>query len=960
MKFQFKQQQFQTAAAEAICDVFDGQPKQSDVLELVPDDKVLIGANAPLQLNAEQILANLRGVQKNFSLPISERLDGMNFTVEMETGVGKTYTYIKTMYELNRRYGWSKFIVVVPSVAIREGVKKTFAVTEEHFKAQYDKAIRHFVYNSANLSMIRTFTEDAAIWAMIVNVQAFSSRSADARRMLQNLDEFSGRVPLETIAHLRPIIIIDEPQSVEGTVARQRLKDFKPLMTLRYSATHRDLYNQVYKLDARKAYRDRLVKKIKVMGIEIVDDQARGYIFFERVNLSSKDPTATVAFKRRDAGGLKRITRTLKAGDDLFKLSNSIDDYRGCVVTEIDGAENSLTFGNGLKLYTGQATGDINEDDVRRIQIRETIQAHLKREAELYERGIKVLSLFFIDEVAKYRRYDDDAPTAGLYAKIFEEEYAAAVEHFDTNAAHRKYLDGIAARDTHAGYFSVDKKNRFVDSRRRDSDDADAYDLIMRNKERLLDLREPVRFIFSHSALREGWDNPNVFQICALKQSTSDVRRRQEVGRGMRLCVNQIGERMDAEKLGEDNFLKVNVLTVVASESYRVFADGLQREIAEACPQLKPVEPNLFVGKKIDNRLARKIYNELIRRDYLDDDGRLTEKYFADAQAGTLNFGDELESARADIIRILETVGGGSIAIDNGREEINVQLNAANLNSADFQELWQRIRRRGFYRVADDNDFVTAAADALNEKLHLPESKAVFANGILNDELEFVDGDSTRRDVHGSKATDIDLIGELVKATGLTRHDTVEILHRLAPDKFALFNRNAERFVRDAAQIINETKTARLVEGINYAPTEEYFDTNIFDALTVNGRRNLLATKKNVYDRLLADSGGEKDFAKALEAATEVIVYAKLPKSFYLPTPAGRYSPDWAIVLRVAGVTHYLIVETKASDDENQLRGVERIKIACARKYFGATANGSVQYALVKSYRQLTDILRGE
>ncbi|MBR2733423.1 MAG: DEAD/DEAH box helicase family protein, partial [Selenomonadaceae bacterium] len=407
MKFQFKHQQFQADAATAVCDVFSGQRRQSMNFSLSRDDELAIGSNAPIELNDGQLLANLRGVQRRNGLVPSEQLDGRNFSIEMETGVGKTYTYIKTMYELNRRFGWSKFIVVVPSVAIREGVRKTFAVTAEHFAEEYGERIRHFVYSSKNLSAIQSFVGDVKIWAMIINVQAFSARSSDARRMLQSLDEFQSRVPIEVIAQVRPIVIIDEPQSVEGPVARKKISEFKPLMTLRYSATHKNLFNQVYRLDALDAYQRRLVKKISVKGIEIRGDKSAGYVYFERVNLSHGKPTATVTINHCGRGATKRITRKISVGDDLFELSGGMDDYRNFIVTELDGADGRLEFLSGVKIFVGQAVGDVSEENFRRIQIRETIQSHLERESQLYNRGIKVLSLFFIDEVAKYRARDN-------------------------------------------------------------------------------------------------------------------------------------------------------------------------------------------------------------------------------------------------------------------------------------------------------------------------------------------------------------------------------------------------------------------------------------------------------------------------------------------------------------------------------------------------------------------------
>ena len=939
MKFQFKHQDFQADAAKSICDIFSGQATTQDEFRLIRDDEIVIGANANISLSDAELLHNLRGVQSRNGLQLNAKLDGKNFTVEMETGTGKTYTYIKTMYELNRRYGWHKFIVVVPSVAIREGVKKTFEVTAEHFADEYHARIRYFVYRSSNLERIKSFVDGAEIWAMIVNVQAFGARSADARRMLHELDEFQSRVPIDVIAQVRPIVIIDEPQSVEGEVAAQKIQDFKPLMTLRYSATHRKLYNLVYRLDAPEAYKRRMVKKIAVKGLEVRDDNATAYVFFDRVNLSKKNPTATVTFNRKTAKDIKRVTKKLSVGDNLYELSGGIDAYRNFIVTAIDGADNSLEFVNGRKLFVKQTFGDANEEAFRRIQIRETIQSHLERERQLFGQGIKVLSLFFIDEVAKYRADDG----RGLYAEIFEQEYADAVKNFVTDAAHRKYLQSIDAKSTHAGYFSVDKKNR------PNSDDVDAYDLIMRDKEQLLDMREPVRFIFSHSALREGWDNPNVFQICALKQSSSDIRRRQEVGRGMRLCVNQNGERQENHD--------VNVLTVIANESFATFAAGLQTEIAEAVGRPVLVEPKFFVGKKlsghkVDEQLSEDIYETLVICGYLRRK-QLTQKFFDAVDDDTVSFGDELNCYRDDLIKILAGVGGHDYKIENAQDaEITVKIDAAKFHAKNFQALWSRISRKTSCRLDFDSaDFVTRAVDALNKSLLIPETRISVGRGTFDGD-NFVDVtlDEAKVKISSTNAQ-VDLVGKLVSATSLTRRDVTEILQRIDSEIFDGFGRNPEKFLSEATRIINVAKSAQIVDNVTYTPLDESYDAKIF-FVERTGRlnNNAIATAKNIYSHLIYDSNVEKNFAAALEADTKVSVYAKLPREFLIKTPLGDYNPDWAIVF---GDKIFFVVETKGSIDPNQLRGTEKFKIDCARKHFAALGN-EVAFEFVDGYATLT------
>lgn len=574
MKLQFKHQKFQADAAKAVVDVFAGQPylTPSYMIDrgsgfyqqtLTEEEDFTGWSNQKIvpELNDRLILEHINTIQRANQIKPSTKLEGrFNLTIEMETGVGKTYTYIKTMYELNRAYGWSKFIVVVPSIAIREGVYKSFQVTQEHFAEEYGKKIRFFIYNSTQLTEIDRFASDNSINVMIINSQAFNAKGKDAKRIYMKLDEFRSRRPIDIIAKTNPIIIIDEPQSVEGKQTKENLKQFNPLMTLRYSATHKSdsIYNMIYRLDAMEAYNKRLVKKIAVKGItESGSTATESYIYLESINLSKAAPTATIQFDMKGATGIRKITRTVSEGYNLYDNSGQMEEYKqGFVVSRIDGRDDSVEFINGIKLYAGDVIGKVSEDQLRRIQIRETILSHIQRERELFYKGIKVLSLFFIDEVAKYKQYDTAGqPMNGSYAEMFEEEYQDVISNLQIGIGeddYMKYLSAISADKTHAGYFSIDKKGKMIDSKvaRKETttDDVDAYDLIMKNKELLLDRnpkKSPVRFIFSHSALREGWDNPNVFQICTLKQSSSDVRKRQEVGRGLRLCVKQDGERMD-------------------------------------------------------------------------------------------------------------------------------------------------------------------------------------------------------------------------------------------------------------------------------------------------------------------------------------------------------------------------------------------------------------------------------
>ncbi|HCX71256.1 MAG TPA: restriction endonuclease subunit R, partial [Firmicutes bacterium] len=759
MKLQFKHQKFQADAAKAVCDVFAGQPyltpsymidkgTEQSFQMTFEDAKRFTGfGNSKLvpELNDSIILENVNRIQRTYQIEPSRQLEGRyNLTVEMETGVGKTYTYIKTMYELNKRYGWSKFIVVVPSVAIREGVYKSFQITEEHFAEEYGRKIRYFIYNSAQLTEIDRFASDSAINVMIINSQAFNARGKDARRIYMKLDEFRSRKPIDILAKTNPIMIIDEPQSVEGAATKERLKEFNPLFTLRYSATHKkdSIYNMIYRLDAMEAYNKRLVKKIAVKGISVTGSTAtEGYVYLESINLSKGNPTATIEFDVKGTSGIRKATRTVGEGYSLFPNSGELAEYKnGYTVMRIDGRDSSIEFTNGIKLFAGDVIGAVSEDQLRRIQIRETILSHIERERQLFYKGIKVLSLFFIDEVAKYRKYDAAGQACnGQYANMFEDEYKQVISNLQLEIndgdEYLKYLNDITAEETHAGYFSIDKKShRMIDSklgdrRERTSDDADAYDLIMKNKERLLDRNEPVRFIFSHSALREGWDNPNVFQICTLKQSGSDVRKRQEVGRGLRLSVNQNGERMDTNLLGEDVH-NVNILTVVANESYDSFAKGLQTELAETVyDRPRMVTVDLFKNKVIkdtsgaeqvvDVDLAQSIYEGLITSGYVRK-GILTDKYYEDKKQGKIEIAEEAADCQESVMVILDSIyDSRALQPENARKNnIELRLDKSKLGLPEFRKLWANINAKSVYVVEFDQDeLIQKAISALNRDL---------------------------------------------------------------------------------------------------------------------------------------------------------------------------------------------------------------------------------------------------
>ena len=1011
MKIQYKHQKFQADAAKAVVDVFAGQPYLTPTYMMdrgdgtyqtkINEEEDYTGwSNHKIipELNDSLILEHIQKIQRANQIKPSDSLEGRyNLTVEMETGVGKTYTYIKTMYELNKHYGWSKFIVVVPSIAIREGVYKSFETTQEHFAEEYGKKIRYFIYNSSQLTEIDRFASDSSINVMIINSQAFNAKGKDARRIYMKLDEFRSRRPIDIIAKTNPIVIIDEPQSVEGKQTKERLKEFNPLVTLRYSATHKSdsIYNMVYRLDAMEAYNKRLVKKIAVKGIsESGSTATNSYVYLESINLSKKDPTATLQFDVKQSNGAKPKSRIVKIGDNLYDYSNGLEEYKnGFVVKSIDGRNDSVEFLNGIKIFAGDVIGKVDEDQLRRIQIRETILSHIQRERQLFHKGIKVLSLFFIDEVANYREYDAAGqPVNGKYAKMFEEEYNDIVGSLQIEFGeddYIKYLNSISASKTHAGYFSVDGKGKMINSKvgRKEttSDDVSAYELIMKNKELLLDRdpnKSPVRFIFSHSALREGWDNPNVFQICTLKQSSSEVRKRQEVGRGLRLCVNQDGERMDTNSLGNDVH-NVNVLTVIASESYESFAKGLQNEMAEAVANRpRAVTVELFVGKVIkdengneqviDQDTAAAIHYDMIVNGYIDRKGALTEKYHQDKANGEIKVAEEVADSAASVIEIIDSVyDAQSMQPENARSNnVELRVNEDKMAMPEFKALWSKINAKSVYVVDFNTDeLIKKSIASLNSKLRVSKVYFRVETGAMDnikskDELlageSFVKEKSSNYGIAVTANSNVkyDLIGKLVDETGLTRKAVIAILKGIQPSVFNQFKDNPEEFILKAAALINDQKATAIIEHITYDVLDEHYDTDVFTEPTIKGKLGVNAMKadKHLYDHIVYDSSNERDFATELDTNTDVAVYVKLPDGFYISTPVGHYNPDWAIAFYEGKVKHiYFVAETKGSMSSMQLRLIEESKIHCAREHFKAISGENVVYDVVDSYKTLLE-----
>lgn len=1015
MKLRYKHQRFQTEAARAVTDAFKGQSfiDPAEFLHDTGQGRLNLGehgfANAPLMIDRTQLTENVRTVQLAQGLKPIDYFEGegkdITLTVEMETGTGKTYTYIKTMYELNKLYGWTKFIIVVPSVAIREGVLKSFQTMEDHFGDEYGKRMQYFVYNSKQLSKIDAFATDSAMHCMIINTQAFNSSfdntadNATSRIIFDRRDEFGSRRPIDVIAKTNPIMIIDEPQSVLGANknnrTRQGLRLFNPIMMLLYSATHRegDIYNMVFRLDAIDAYNRKLVKKIEVKGISQIGSTAtNGFLCLEEIVIGKGNPKARISFDTKTANGTKQVTRLVGENFDLFEQSGGLAEYRDrCIVKRIDGRAGTVELLNGTILSEGTMVGNVHEDAIRREQIRETIRSHFERERMLFPKGIKVLSLFFIDKVDNYRVYGTgNSFSPGKFAEMFEQEYINVLnENIDMfSPEYMQYLQNHSVSTVHAGYFSQDKKGKMTDTKESTEKGREealrAYDLIMKNKERLLSFDEPVRFIFSHSALKEGWDNPNVFQICTLKDSDNVTKKRQEVGRGMRLCVNKNGERQDQDVLGEHVF-DTNILTVIASESYDNFAKQLQKEIAEAVAYRPTVVTvALFEGKtfadaegntiKVSTEMARKINNRLVKKDYIDDDGVITPKYHDDKRNGTLDFGEDLASVSSAIAKVLDGVFDPKAATPtNGRKRRTANFDADKFARSRFKELWEQINVRSVYTVDfSSEELIAKCIEQIDLHLNVTEIHIQITEGGMEtirdrEALEtgsaMTQGKTVRKTVHEAvgKSVKYDLIGDLVRETGLTRRTIIKILQGIKSSKFMLFRVNPEEFIIKTASIINDCKAIAVIKKITYSPTNQTFDTDLFTVDEVRGvvGDDAMESEKSLYDLVVVDSKGtEMDFAKQLESNVDVEVYTKLPRGFYINTPLGHYNPDWAVVFREGSVKHvYFIAETKGSMHEVDLREAEKSKIECARRHFASLSNSSVKYDVVKSYKDLYDIV---
>ena len=969
MKLQFEPDlDYQQDAIAAVCDLFRGQEvcrteftvSHNSTHQLPGLEEGDLGVGNRLQIAEDALLENLRQVQLRNGLLPTDVLESRDFTVEMETGTGKTYVYLRTVFELNRRYGFTKFIVVVPSVAIKEGVNKSLDIMGPHLRALYSGvSFEHFVYDSTKLGQVRSFATSPHLQIMVMTVGAINKRNLN--NIYQPNEKTGGEKPIDLVQATNPVLIVDEPQSVDGGLkgqGRQALERMNPLCTLRYSATHADKHHMVYRLNAVDAYERKLVKQIEVAAGVVADDHNRPYVRLvatrRKRGLIWAEVEVDVA---TPSGGVRRRILKLTDGDDLaFRTKREL--YQGHRIGEIRVERGNEYLELRLPaderwMRIGEIHGSVDPLTVHREMMRKTIREHLDKQQRLRAQGIKVLTLFFIDRVAHYRRYDADGnPIKGEYARIFEDEYRRAANRSE----YAPLFVGVdvqeAAAGCHEGYFSIDRKGGWTDTAENNQANRDnaerAYRLIMRDKERLLSFEEPLQFIFSHSALREGWDNPNVFQICALRDISTERERRQTIGRGLRLCVNQSGERQRG--------FEVNTLTVIARESYEDFAENLQREIeAETGVRFGLVEPHAFAPIVVEGDSGQTellgveqsslLWNHLIAEGYLDRSG-LAKDALQDALDGdAVVLPDQFEPLRGAVMQALRRLTA-RIKIKRADERRRVQPREAILDGAEFQALWDRIKHKTTFRVHFDSEALLAScAQALANAPPMARPRLLWKKGDIKIGRGGVKGevrDSGTEHLADAGADLPDLLTTLQARTGLTRRGICRIVidsGRL--DDFVL---NPTKFIETAAETINRRKRLALVGGIKYQRLgdEQHFAQELFRNEELIGHiKNMMKASKSIYDHVVYDSANEAKFAASLEQFTAVKVYAKLPHWFQVRTPLGPYNPDWAVLIEDdEGERLYLVVETKGSAFLDDLRHAERAKVECGKAHFKALAVG--------------------
>lgn len=995
MKIQFNPAlEYQADAIASIVGIFEGQevcrtnftvaPLKKEEGLYADQEQNDLGIGNRLRLLEEDIFKNVKAVQLRNGLAPAEALDGMNFTVEMETGTGKTYVYLRTIFELNRKYGFTKFIIVVPSLAIKEGVYKSLQMTEDHLKGLHDNVqFDYFVYDSQKLGQVRNFATADYIQVMVINIDAFRKSFADPEKedkaniIHRPHDRMTGSRPIEFIQATNPIVIIDEPQSVDTTAkSKEAIASLNPLCTLRYSATHVEKYNMLYRLDSVDAYERKLVKQIEVAGIQVQDSHNRAYIKLLKVDNRTSPITAQIDMDVMQRNGeAKRTKKTVRSGQDLLELSGGRDVYDGYIIEDIycEKGNEYISFTSKPDIVKlNQAIGEANDDEYKRLQIRKTIETHLDKELLLRPRGLKVLSLFFIDRVANYRWYDDDGnPQPGKYARMFEEEYARAIR----KPKYHTLFEGVdlttAPQGVHDGYFAVDKKKTtsgqsvevFKDSRGDGTAQADesAYQLIMRDKEKLLSFDSKLKFIFSHSALKEGWDNPNVFQICTLNETTSLLKKRQEIGRGLRIAVNQDGERV----YGFD----VNTLTVMANESYEDFARQLQKEIEqEEGIKFGVVERHLFANIPVPTEdhhteylgveTSEQVFNHLKDKGYIDARGHVQDSLRTALKNNTVDLPAVAQPIAGRVLAALKKVAGG-LNIKNADDRKQVKLNKGVYLGEEFKQLWERIKYRTTFRVSFDCEaLIRRCADEIAKKLVVGKARFIYRTGMTSIDRGGVQVKSVQESTHVYEVRDYelpDIVSYLQNETNLTRRTLVEIIKR--SDRLQDFKNNPQKYIEQVAAIIQHQMRLFIVDGIKYQKIgdHDYYAQQLFEENELYGylSKNMLESTKSVYDHVVYDSDVEEEFARSFELNQEVKVYAKLPGWFKIDTPLGSYNPDWAVLVETDGQQRlYFVVESKSSLFTDALRPTEQAKIDCGREHFKALGT-EVQFRVANNYDSL-------
>lgn len=990
MKIKFDEQQYQLDAIQSITDIFEGQTiKVSNFTvsmgDIVGQELTELGIGNKLELSETEVLENVQKVQVRNHLKKSTSIQDWNFTVEMETGTGKTYVYTRSIFELNKLYGFSKFIIVVPSVAIREGVYKSFQMTEEHFANQYPgQHCHYFKYDSSKLEQVREYATSTNIEVMIINIDAFKKSFDDpekenkANLIHRERDTMNGKKPIQFIQETNPIVIIDEPQSVDNTdKAKEAIASLNPLCKLRYSATHRDTYNLMYKLDPVNAYEKKLVKKIEVLSVNSDDDYNDPYI--KLLSVSNKNGyKATVEIdEKKKNGSVTRVKKEINPNNknNLYLLSGERELYHGYIVEGIDcyPGNEMVEFENGKVLKLGESIGGIDDDLLKRYQIREAIRTHLDKEKRLVHQGIKVLTLFFIDKVENYRVYPKGQPwQKGKYAEIFEEEYTALIKlpKYRSLFEEDQYISNQSAVEVHDGYFSQDKSGNFKDSRvakdgslRSNKDDESAFELIMKEKERLLSFETPLRFIFSHSALKEGWDNPNVFQICTLVETKDPFTKRQKIGRGLRLSVNQDGQRQYDEN--------INVLTVIANESYQNFAESLQKEMEdETGVKFGYLEEQSFStitltdevtgkSKEIGYDYSAKVYSFLVKEKFLDKKGKVENKLKEAIAAETFDVPDEFKEIKQDIERIIRS-SIKKLPIFNKKDEVDIKLNKEVLLSDEFNQLWNQIKYKTTYSVDLDSDTLKSRCiDAIQKLDAFKARKIKRENALLKVDQSGVSGEGQTMRVYEALEEQRrlpDILRYLQEQTNLKRRTLVDIL--IGSKRLKDFEKNPQAFMEAVMKIINREKKKLIVDGIKYERIGDhaFYQQSLFEHQELVGYMKANAVEvsndKSVYNYIRYDSSVERAFAEKLNNDEDVKLFVKLPSSFVIDTPLGNYNPDWAVLVEKEGVeTLFFVVETKGSTDQEDLRMKEDGKITCGRKHFAALENG-VTYKLANSYEK--------